>query len=173
MNPHPAIRRAGILLQYGRHRQAIAALEAALSAEPDSPALLEALQHARLRRSQSRGWGGMRHQLVAWLLFLSALLLAISPFVLLVHRLDDWLPARRDDDLLTLLAVIVAGVLLILPLILLGTRLFLWVWFRYLGLLPEVERANAEAQLARAVNLAVLEPQYSLARERFASRKDR
>lgn len=173
MNPHPAVRRAGILLQYGRHRQAIAALEAALSAEPDSRELLGALAQARRQCSQSRGWGGMRHQLVAWLLFPSALLLAISPFVLLTHRLDDWLPARRDGDLLTVLGVILACVLLILPLILLGTRLFLWAWFRYLGLLPEAERDHAEAQLARAINLAVLEPQYSFARDRFAKRKAR
>ena len=57
MNPHPAIRRAGILLQNGRHRQAIAALEAALSAEPDSPAQLEApysLARDRLARTKAR-----------------------------------------------------------------------------------------------------------------------
>jgi hypothetical protein len=173
MKSHPAVRRAGILLQYGRFNRAVACLEAALSAEPDNRELLDALEHARLQRSQSRGWCRIRHQLVAWLLFPSALLLAISPLVLVARRLDSWLPARRDDNLLTLLAVIIACVMLLLPLILLGARLFLWAWFRYLALLPEVERDNAEVQLARAINVAVLEPQYSQARERFVSRNGR
>ncbi len=163
MNDHPAARRAKVLAHYGKNAEAERELRHALQADPQNTELLLALLEVRPKPSPP---GGLRHQLIGWLLLFGSVTVTMAPLFLGIKPLELRFQLVPDDNLLLVLAL--GGFLAVtIASLVAGLYLFFWLWFSYLRRLPIEERNFAEGKLALSLNLYSMEPQYSRVRRRM------
>lgn len=171
MKPPDPLERAQILARFDRTAEAIAVARQALREEPYRVDLREELLELERRQANLGGAGAAKHQLVGWTYLLASFGLVFSPVYALLHfgkAQVDALSLTGLQSVLALGAVVLALVLLLYV----GLRVFLWLWFTRLARLPPPVRPLAEAALARAMALHVMEPQYSRVRERLLGEHD-
>ena len=164
MSPDP-LAEAEVLQKYGRTRQAITVLRAALSMRADQPELQAKL--AVLERSLSLPWKiNVQAMFIPWLLFLASATLVIGPLVVGTKFLGK-VPQRFHEYGAALF--IVAGGLILLSALIVWFLLFLHAWFRYLRTLPPEIRAEIETAVPRYFRITAFEPVYSRVRRRYFS----
>ncbi len=163
MNEHPAVRRAKVLAHYGKAAEAERELRAALQAEPQNTELLLALLEVRPKPGQP---GGLRHQLIGWLLLVGSVATTMTPLLLSIKPLERRVQILPEETLLLLLSLGIFFAITMASLVA-GLYLFFWLWFNYLRRMPVEERNFAEGKLALSLNLYSMEPQYSRVRKRM------
>jgi hypothetical protein len=163
MKFHPAIEEAKILVHYGRAKQAERLLRVALDAEPGNAQLEEALKRLQGTSGPTTRPASHSHQLVGWLLLLLPLLICLAAELVAIRHFGGHLPDVPSATLYKVIYFVLLLACAFTPLIL-SMYLFFWLWFSYLKRLPAKLQEDAEASLARAMNLLAFEPQYSRVR---------
>jgi len=156
-------------------------LEEAIKREPDRVDLNNHLATVHAERRAARDSGGQDatvswafvglHMAIAWALFV---VLLVATLLFPVYAMEAFAPALFSSagafgagEIATTIALVLAWVVGAAVLVVRG---FCFVWFWYLGLLPEVALA-ADATLPSAIRTSTFGARYTLSRKLFFAKR--
>lgn len=169
------LKEAEVFLQFGRKRQALALLKAALRDHPERADIrdrLHALESGPQTSSGKRPWV-FHHLLMAQLLYMTSLVAVFAVVLVLPVGLAAYLSPEfsaslvghpDDKEFLVMMVGLLVG---IVASVFLWIRLFVRLWFSYLKLLPNEVRSLVLQKLPQEMRVQAFEPHYSEMRHRL------